>query len=82
MYKLLGFNDIILSIMKIRNVTLYVMGDFNIKLCSIMNLIRISETLETLSSNLFYPLHVINNPTKITVESSIIIDNIFYKCVI
>ena len=59
--------------MKIKNTIL--MGDFNLDLLKHSSTKVVSEFLETLTSNTFFPF--ITQPTRITTHSKTLIDNIF-----
>jgi hypothetical protein len=72
------FNDyiaIILSSLKNENKIIYLMGDYNINLLNNDKHLATSEFLETMFSNSMYPL--INKPTRVTMQSATLIDNIF-----
>ena len=65
----------LLSNIKKENKFLYIMGDFNINLLNEDTHIQTSQFLDTLYSNLLFPL--ITRPTRIGRESATLIDNIF-----
>ena len=65
----------ILNIVETENVTVCIMGDYNINLLNIDNHLPTAEFLETMYSHGFYPL--INKPTRIKNTTSTLIDNIF-----
>ncbi|XP_065675763.1 uncharacterized protein LOC136091972 [Hydra vulgaris] len=58
-----------------KNKTIFIMGDFNIDLIKASSDNSISEYLNTIASNNFLPF--ISLPTRITNQSSTLIDNIF-----
>ena len=65
----------ILNIVETENVTVCIMGDYNINLLNIDNHLPTAEFLETVYSHGFYPL--INKPTRIKNTTATLIDNIF-----
>ena len=70
----------IISRVKRENKTIYLAGDFNINLLSYESHQGTSFFLETLYAASFFPL--INRPTRITMETATLIDNIFCNAII
>jgi hypothetical protein len=64
-----------LTAIKKEHKTIYLMGDFNINLMNIDKHILSSEFLETMFSFSMYPL--INKPTRVTMSTATLIDNIY-----